>query len=50
MDPPVSLPIAMKTISAPTAEADPPLEPPGMQSVFQGLRIVPKCGLFEVMP
>ena len=50
MDPPVSLPIAMKTMPAATAAPDPPLEPPGMRSRSQGLRTAPKCGLLEVMP
>jgi len=41
MDPPVSVPRAAMASSAPPA-ADPPLDPPGTQSAFQGLRVVLK--------
>jgi hypothetical protein len=50
IDPPVSLPIAMKTMSAATAAPDPPLEPPGIRSVLQGFRTGPKWGLADVIP
>ena len=50
MEPPVSLPMAMKTMPEATAAPEPPLEPPGMRSVSHGLRTAPKCGLLEVMP
>ncbi len=41
IDPPVSLPMAANTISAATAAADPPLEPPAIRAVSQGLRTAP---------
>ena len=50
IDPPVSLPMAMKAMPDATAAADPPLDPPGMHSMSQGLRTAPKCGLFDVIP
>ena len=50
MEPPVSLPMAAGTIPLATAAAEPPLEPPGIREGSCGLRMVPKCGLFEVMP
>ena len=37
MEPPASLPFAMGTRWAATAEADPPLEPPEVRVVSQGL-------------
>ncbi len=40
----------MNTMSAETAAPEPPLEPPGMRSVSQGLRTAPKCGLLDVTP
>src|SRR6187399_1945080 len=43
IDPPVSDPSASGTIPAATAAAEPPLEPPGMRSTAQGLRVGPKA-------
>src|SRR5688572_18726419 len=40
-DPPVSDPSASGTMRAATAAADPPLEPPGVRSAAQGLRVGP---------
>ncbi len=37
IDPPVSVPIAPRHISATTAAAEPPLEPPGMRVVSHGI-------------
>ena len=42
IDPPPSPPPAIGTIPAATAAADPPLEPPGVCSVAQGLRQGPQ--------
>src|SRR5690242_2610597 len=50
IEPPVSLPMAMKTMPEATAAADPPLDPPGMHATSHGLRTVPRCGLFDVIP
>lgn len=45
IDPPPSLAPAQGTIPAATAAADPPDEPPGVWSRFQGLRVGPnRCG------
>ncbi len=41
IEPPPSLAWAIGTIPAATAAAEPPLEPPGERSVFQGLRLGP---------
>ncbi len=41
IDPPPSLAWAMATSPAATAAAEPPLEPPVVRSVFQGLRVAP---------
>ena len=41
MEPPVSLPWAMGTMPAATAAAEPPLDPPAMRLVSQGLRVGP---------
>src|SRR6185295_9710995 len=41
IDPPVSDPNAATHSSAATAAADPPLDPPGTQCTFQGLRLGP---------
>ena len=41
MDPPVSLPKARGTIPAATAAPEPPLEPPHMRVVSQGLLVRP---------
>src|SRR5260370_18786616 len=41
MAPPVSVPMLPKQRPAATAAADPPLEPPGMRAVSQGLRTGP---------
>jgi len=50
IDPPVSVPIAPKQARAATAAPDPPLEPAGKRSVFQGFRTAPWCGLSLVPP
>ncbi len=42
MEPPPSPPWAMGTMPAATAAAEPPLEPPGVRSVSQGLWVGPK--------
>jgi hypothetical protein len=42
IDPPPSLPCASGTMPPATAAAAPPLEPPGVRSVSQGLRAGPK--------
>src|SRR6266850_4671820 len=44
IDPPVSLPGEKKQKPDATATALPPLEPPGMRVVSQGLHAGPKCG------
>ena len=49
IDPPVSLPTESGAIKAATLAAAPPLEPPGMQSSFQGLRVTWKAE-FSVDP
>jgi hypothetical protein len=41
MDAPVSLPRAAIARPAATAAAEPPLDPPGWQSVFHGFRTAP---------
>ena len=41
MEPPPSLAVAIGTIPAATAAADPPLLPPGECAKFQGLRLGP---------
>src|ERR1700739_4433226 len=43
MDPPVSEPRASGTRRAPTATAEPPLEPPGMRSGAQGFLVGPNA-------
>src|SRR6187455_1831889 len=43
IEPPVSDPSASGAIPAATATADPPLDPPGMRSTAQGLRVGPKA-------
>ncbi len=43
MEPPVSEPSAARHRSAATAAAEPPEEPPGTYSRFQGLRVGPKA-------
>ena len=50
IEPAVSVPIAMRTMPAATAAADPPLEPPGVCAGWSGLTTRPKCGLSLVMP
>ncbi len=42
IEPPVSEPSAQGTIPAATAAADPPLEPPGTFSKFQGFFVILK--------
>jgi len=46
MEPPPSDPVAMATIPPATAAVDPPLDPPGVLSVFHGFRVVPKRRFF----
>ncbi len=46
-EPPVSVPSASGASQAATAAAEPPLEPPGMRSRSQGLRVTWKA-LFSV--
>ena len=44
IEPPVSVPVAAKQVSAATAAADPPEEPPGVNSrpsTFQGFTALP---------
>ncbi len=41
IDPPPSLPVQIGIMPAETAAAEPPDEPPGVRSGFQGLRVVP---------
>ena len=45
IEPPPSVAVAMGASPAATAAAEPPLEPPGVNSRFQGLRVVPKTRL-----
>src|SRR5690606_4990659 len=44
-EPPVSLPSAPAQKPAATAAPEPPLEPPGMRVVFQGLSVCPPTEL-----
>src|SRR5690606_19211789 len=45
IEPPPSVACAIGSMPAATAAAEPPLDPPGVCSVFQGLRVGPKrCG------
>ena len=41
IDPPMSEPVAKVAVPAARAAADPPLDPPGEKSVFQGFRVAP---------
>src|ERR1700722_20042731 len=50
MDPPVSVPKEAEAMQAATAAADPPLEPPGVLCVSQGLSVGPKWALLVVAP
>ena len=50
IEPPVSVPSAPRQVRAATAAPEPPLEPAGKRSRFQGLRQVPWCGLSVVPP
>src|SRR5204863_7145057 len=43
IDPPVSEPSANGAMPAATATADPPLDPPGIRSSAQGLRVTPNA-------
>ena len=45
MEPPPSVAVASGTMPAASAAAEPPLEPPGVRSRFQGLRVGPKRSL-----
>ena len=45
IEPPPSVAVAMGASPAATAAAEPPLEPPGVNSSFHGLRVVPKTRL-----
>ena len=49
MEPPPSPPVASGTTPAATSAAEPPLEPPGVRDVSQGLRVMPVSGPW-VMP
>ena len=42
IEPPASLPCAIGTMPAATAAAAPPLDPPAVRPVSQGLRVGPK--------
>ena len=44
IDPAPSVAVAAAHRPAATAAPLPPLEPPGLRSVFQGLRVIPKAG------
>ena len=44
IEPAPSEPVAAAQSPAATAAALPPLEPPGVRSVFQGLRVIPNAG------
>ena len=46
----MSVPVATNAIPVATATADPPLDPPGECSGLRGFRMVPKCGLSDVIP
>ena len=50
IEPPVSDPSENTHSPAAKAAAEPPLDPPGILSGFQGLRTGPKCGLVLVIP
>jgi len=45
IDPPPSLAVAKGTMALETAALEPPLEPPGVRSRSQGLRVTPRSGL-----
>lgn len=45
MEPPPSVPSAMVVIPEATAAPAPPDDPPGLYSVFHGLRVIPHSGL-----
>src|SRR4051794_25968729 len=45
IEPPPSVPTASAPMPAATAAAAPPEEPPGVLSIFQGLRVMPVSGL-----
>jgi len=47
IDPPPSLPVHAGNNPAATAAAEPPDDPPGVRSVFHGLRVMP-CSGYEV--
>src|SRR4029453_7892715 len=46
IDPPPSVPMASGPSPAATAALAPPLEPPGVRSVFQGFRVTPNTRLW----
>ena len=46
MEPPASDPVDRGTMPAATAAAEPPLEPPGVRSRRQGLRVIPNRRFF----
>src|SRR3989442_15647243 len=50
IEPPVSVPSAPRQGRAATAAPEPPLEPAGKRSGFQGLRQGPGCGVAGVPP
>ena len=45
IDPPESVPVATTAMPAATAAPEPPLDPPGVHFVFQGLRVMPWSSL-----
>src|SRR5436305_1568372 len=45
VEPPPSLDVAKGTMPAAIAAAEPPEDPPGVHSGFQGLRVTPSAGL-----
>src|SRR3989442_6220100 len=50
IEPPVSVPSAPRQVRAATAAPEPPLEPAGERSRFQGVRQVPGGGVWGVPP
>ncbi len=45
IDPPMSVPVAMVVSPAASAAPEPPDDPPGPQSVFHGLRVMPRYAM-----
>ena len=50
IEPPVSLPSASGTIPVASAAAEPPLDPPGTRSEFQGFSVLPSLAFWVVIP